>query len=1168
MPHRSPLTCLIAAVLICIGCGTVPAFAAEGFEQELDAAVKQLRAESENLDKPEPDPKAKPTVNRPHTLVRGWSPDRAEAVLQAITAKYSGNDERDAYIRYHLLYVVEQHMIDALAPCFVQGEAFDPSKFSPDPGVIRRLDSLPATIPSPAVQAKWRDENTYEPAEIHREHERLRQSTMVEVGVPPFTERFYGSDALPHLSGARKQQVEQTVAKMTELRKQFTVTRDQEAVQYNKLVSNINRVLREYRARVVLVLLQSSEEKFLRDVLQATESMVNAESKAAFDLLDAMYMATFDGYMALYDEQTLSRFGRDLERLGASHEQWVWYERIDGGPTRRALDVRNFAEAVFTLSQLMQAYHKIEWMARTADRDKSFGEVEEVISSPPARPKSAFLAERISGRDVFDAIARATKALNQPAGETDSERFLPYIEPESRQEKRGEVPDRVTDPLDDGRWGTDEQWEVNRAGNQALAAWAQLETGGHYLSPQLYRRIYWSLARDSRYSFDRSMRLQMLSNLPSDEFKPWVRRDAMGLYASLSDKGNFLELTPPITHNERGAGRNEAYAWGDHANGSYGVLGLWAANRAGAEPNLQAIGLIDKHWRATQDKSSGGWAVLPLNVAGVDTKLVGGTTPTAEMTAAGLATLTLTERYLRGDDMANLGSEGRSEELLRALAWLDKNFSLPADVTYDESSGGGGKKARQLIDFYYYMWTMQRVSRATGYQSFNNINLSRTVTAEILNRQNPDGTWSDKTGRSSDLVSTCFAMLYLADALQPAGVAKLRYGGAWDNRPNDIWNFSDYVSDVFESPVTWQIVTPNEPLPALVASPILYASTDDDLNLNDKELKNLRAYVEAGGMLMLNADGNKPKARTSLDRLAEALFPDYQVQDLASSDHPINNILYEVSLPTRVVTNGVRPLVLLPGRDLSEALQKNETGEDAFKYMTNAYLYAVGRVTRQSRLDDSYMEVDASAAKSLPSVKTVRLDVGPGSNPEPEALPQMRAFMVREHLVDLDLSTVKPEALSADIRLAFLAVTEGVTVNEAQGRKLMDWVQGGGTLVVDAAGGSAEAGRAMGEVLATISGGQDGHVVASFDPIINGEGLGETAHDNSRVTYNRYTTFTRRAGNSPLIRAIDVGGRPGIIFSNEDLSATLAGVDHWGLQGYTVETARRLIANVVLAARK
>ena len=776
---------------------------------------------------------------------------------------------------------------------------------------------------------------------------------------------------------------------------------------------------------------------------------------------------------------------------------------------------------------------------------------------------SAHLDDGGPGRDVAEAIARATRALNQPSGKEDSKRFLPYIEPESRQEKRGEVPGRVTDPQDNGRWGSDDQQEINRAGNQALAAWAQLETGGHYLAPQLYRRIYWSLARDSRYSFDRSMRLQMLSNLPSDEFKPWIRRDAMGLYTSLSDKGNFLELSPPVTDQERGAGRNEAYTWGDHASGSYGVLGLWAANRAGAEPNLQAIGLIDKHWRATQDKSTGGWAILPLNVAGVDTKLAGGTTPSAEMTAAGLATLTLTERYLRGEAMASLGAEGRSEELIRGLAWLDKNFKLPSDETYEQ---GKGKTSRQLIDFYYYMWTMQRVSRATGYQSFNNINLSRTVTAEVLNRQNADGTWSDKTGRSSDLVSTCFAMLYLADALQPAGIAKLRYGGPWDNRPNDIWNFSDYVSDVFESPVTWQIVTPNEPLPALVASPILYASTDDELNLNEKELKNLRAYIEAGGMLMLNADGNKPKARTSLDRLAEALFPDYEVQELAS-DHPIYNILYDVSLPTRVVTNGVRPLILLPGRDLSEPLQKNETGEEAFRFMANLYLYAVGRVTRQSRLDDSYMEVDASAEKSLPSVKTARLDLGPGSDPEPEALPQLRAFMVEEHLVNLDLATVKPEALSADTKLAFLAVTDGVSLTEAQGQKLMEWVQGGGTLVVDAAGGSAEAGRAMGEVLNTITGGQDGHVVASFDPIINGEGLGDSAHDNSRVTYNRYTTFTRRVGNTPLLRAVDVDGRPGIVFSNEDLSATLAGVDHWGLQGYTVDAARKLVANVVLAAR-
>ena len=1164
MPARRTLTIpfFLACGLLLLAFTTRPVVA-DDFQAELDAAVKQLRVESENLDKAEPAADVKPKYDRPHPLVRGWGPDRAAAVLKTITDKHSGDDQRDAYLRYHLIYVVEKHLIDALAPCYGENQAFDASKFAPDPEVIRRLDSLPSTIPAPAVQAAWREELIYEPLEIRKQWERLRGSTVVEVGVPPFTERFYGTDALPHVSGARKQQVEQIVQQMKALEKQYTTTRDRDAVEYNKLVSNINLVLREYRARVVLVLLQSGQDKFLRDVLQATEAAVKADSKVAFDLLDAVYLATFDGYMALFDEQTLSRFGRDLERLGASHEQWVWYERIDGGPRRRQIDVRNFAEAVFTLSQLMQAYYKVEWMARTADRDRAFAAVAESVSSPPARPKSPFIADQLTARNVQEAIARATHALNEPAGETQAKRFLPYTEPGSRRQSRGEVPRRITDPLEDGRWGNDDnQWEVNRAGNQALAAWAQLETGGHYLSPQLYRRLYWSLSRDTRSVFDRSMRLQMLGNLPSEEFNTWVRRDALGLYASLTHKGNFLEVNPPVTENERNAGRSEAYPWGDHANGSYGVLGLWAASRAGADANLQAIAAIDQHWRATQDQTTGGWAILPLNVPGVDAKLAGGTDVSASMTAAGLATLTLTERYLRGDEMASLGSRGRSPELDKGLAWLDKNFTLPSDETYKE-----GSRNRQLIDFYYFMWTMQRVSRATGYQSFNDINLSRTVTAEILNRQNADGTWSDKTGRSSDLVSTAFAMLYLADALQPAGIAKLRFDGPWDNRPNDIWNFADYASDVFESPVTWQIVTPVEPLPALVASPILYLATDDDATIDDKGLQNLRDYVHAGGLIMLNADGNKPKARTTLERLANALFPDLPVADLPR-DHPIHSILYDVDLPTRAVTNGVRPLILLPGRDLSEALQKDETNEDAFKYLTNVYLYSVGRVTRRSRLDDDYLVLKPDAAKSLLSIKAARLDLGPGSNPEPLALPQLRAFMVQRHLVDLALTTVKPEALSADTRLAFLSVTEGVTLTPDQGQKLMAWVESGGTLVVDAAGGSAEAGRAMGDILATLAGGQGGHVIASFDPLINGQGLGDTAHDNSRVAFNRFTTFTRRVGNSPLLRAIDVDGRPGIVFSNEDLSATLAGVDHWGLQGYTVEAARKLVANIVLAARR
>ena len=944
------------------------------------------------------------------------------------------------------------------------------------------------------------------------------------------------------MSGARKQQIEEAIKQMEILRPQIKTVTDPEAAAHNRLVSRMNYILREYRSRAVIVLLQSGQEKFLRDVLQSLESAVQSQNQVAFDLLDAMYLVTFDGYMALYDPQTLSRFGRDLERLGSSFEKWTQYERVDGGGGVRDRDTRNFAEAVFTLSQLLQTFHKVEWMARSG--------FEHMVNPVDSEAMGVSVnAETLRSDAVIAAMARASNALNNPPPNQRAS-FMPFIEPESRGEQRGEVPSLVIDPLDakNSIGGVPAQ-DRYRTGNHALASWAQLALGAHYLSPDLYRRLYWSLSRDTGYTFDRSMRLQMLSMLPSDEFEQWVRRDAMWVYDALSDKGNF----PSAFTGGKSTG------WGEHATGQYGVLGLWAATDAGVEPNLQAIDLIDKHWRVTQDKGSGGWALAPLNVPGAGSNIIGSSEPTSPMTAAGLATLTLTERYLRGVQMASLGSDGRSEELRKGLAWLDKNFSLTG-----EKSGG---ETSLTLDWYYYMWTMQRVSQATGYQSFNDINLSRTVTAEILKRQRADGTWKDETGRSSDLVSTCFAMLYLAGALQPAGIAKLRYDGPWDNRPHDIWNFSDYASDVFESPVTWQIVTPTEPLPALAASPILYVSTDGDLNLKEEQMENIRTYVEAGGLLMLNADGNKPKGRTSLDRLAEALFPDLEVQDLAP-DHPIYNILYDVKLPSRVVSNGIRPLVLLPGRDLSESLQKNETNEDAFKFLTNAYLYAVGRVTRQSRLDDEYLEVDSSEVVSLASVKVARLDAGPGSNPEPEALPQLRGFMVQKHLLNLDLSTVKPEALSADTRLAFLAVTNGVSLTEAQGQKLMDWVRAGGTLVVDAAGGTAESSQAMGDVLSAITGGRDGAVVASFDPIINGEGLGDTAHDNSRVTYNRYTTFTRRVGNSPLIRAIDVDGRPGIIFSNEDLSATLAGVDHWGIQGYTVETARKLIANVVLAARQ
>ena len=197
MTHRLLQYRSVAALCLLLGWAASPVVAADEFDQELAAAVKQLRAESEFLDQVEPDPAAKPVFDRPHKLVRNWDPDRAARVMKAVTDNYSGDEERDAYIRYHLIYVVEKHLIDALVACYQEGESFNPELYKPDPDLLSRLDSLARTMPEATLAAAYKRASWQEPAELAAKYGALNGSTAVTVGTPPFTETLTGRASLP-----------------------------------------------------------------------------------------------------------------------------------------------------------------------------------------------------------------------------------------------------------------------------------------------------------------------------------------------------------------------------------------------------------------------------------------------------------------------------------------------------------------------------------------------------------------------------------------------------------------------------------------------------------------------------------------------------------------------------------------------------------------------------------------------------------------------------------------------------------------------------------------------------------------------------------------------------------------------------------------------------------
>ena len=89
-------------------------------------------------------------------------------------------------------------------------------------------------------------------------------------------------------------------------------------------------------------------------------------------------------------------------------------------------------------------------------------------------------------------------------------------------------------------------------------------------------------------------------------------------------------------------------------------------------------------------------------------------------TDGGVATLTLAERSRHGPKLPDPTRDNVSVELRKGLRWLDENF--------DPTRSPGA-------DWFYTMWTIQRVGQATGRRTFNGIDWFRHVTAEILQKQ-------------------------------------------------------------------------------------------------------------------------------------------------------------------------------------------------------------------------------------------------------------------------------------------------------------------------------------------------------------------------------------------------------------------------------------------------
>ena len=370
----------------------------------------------------------------------------------------------------------------------------------------------------------------------------------------------------------------------------------------------------------------------------------------------------------------------------------------------------------------------------------------------------------------------------------------------------------------------------------------------------------------------------------------------------------------------------------------------------------------------------------------------------------------------------------------------------------------------------------------------------------------------------------------------------------------------------------WQIVNLKVDPDELFDAPILYIAGSDPLGFNKDEQAKLRKYAEDGGIILGHADCDKEAFAKSFRDLGKQLFPGYEFR-VMPANHPIftrqqfntnrwksRPVVYELS-------NGVRSLmILIPKGDPARKWQARSGKDDeAFQLGANLYYYATDKNLEKYK-GITHIVKDGGSDPAT-KVKVARIQYGGNWDPEPAAWRRVGIILKNDHQTGVEPVVVKLDgkALAASgAQLAHLTGTTKITLSDAQRKELKAFVEGGGTLVVDAAGGVTDFADAAEKELGQVFGDAAVKALTSSLPVTHAV----FTQDGAEIKDFKYRPFTKPtiSGKVPRLKGIDVGGRTAVLFSREDLTGGMVGQDVDGIFGYTPPVATAIMRNVVLFA--
>jgi len=659
----------------------------------------------------------------------------------------------------------------------------------------------------------------------------------------------------------------------------------------------------------------------------------------------------------------------------------------------------------------------------------------------------------------------------------------------------------------------------------------------------------------------------------------------------------------------------------DHSTSQMGALGLSVMAPRGFEIPQEFWRLTEQAWQHHQ-LPDGSWVYGPGYTRGV-----------ASMTAAGIATAFITQTMLH--DSTDCKGNAGDPTIEKALKWLADNF----DATFDPARETAGLHLEQ-----YALFAISRVGVASGLRYFGKVDWYQRGTDYLVTTQQADGNWISSRPASAQL-----GLLFLAYGSSPAVVSKLEYAlspehgkpavARWNQRPQDLLNFTDWMGHQLEHRFNWQVVNLVSTPEALHGAPVMVIAGSEALNFSDDDVAKLRQFVEDGGMIVGNADCGSAAFSKSFAKLGSLMFPGYEFRELPPT-HPIyTNEQYGASKfrqPPHLegLSNGVRELMLLPSADLSRAFQHHNEAlaPDFYHLFDNIILYAMDTSGLEHK-GNTYLVNEDPAVPVARTIKLARLRYSGNWDPEPGGWRRLAAVLHNTQKIEMKVEAVKlgdgslitpsvptksamrptekeirqmamkrippadlssamlegpekAEALikakvaeinkeldaadaaraagNANFKIAHLTGTEALKLTDPQREELKKFVEAGGTLVIDAAGGSTEFAASAEQMLRDTFGSDSAALNEPLPPDAPIYRLKE--HALEEVRYRNFARSRMSSTKSPQLRGIRINGRLAVIYSREDLSAGLVGEPMDGITGYTPATATELMTDVILQA--